>query len=215
MLVELEKFIFPDTCEVLRLEASQEFVFPIHKNGSSSLRRMGTYLRNDEITDITDPIVVLLRDPKARFISGVNTYVHHLHRDNNNLDTDTILYFVKNYLFLNNHYSPQFFWLLNLGRFINPKTKLSLKSFNDISKYTNFHNKAGVENIDSQIAKAIEHFDQDKLRLYYFLDNVLLERIGNSYTFADLILEVKNTYPELYETVFGSTQRLHNVLPKT
>lgn len=212
MLVELEKFIFPDTCEVLKLEASQEFVFPIFKNGSSSLRRMGTYIRNEAITDIQEPIIVFLRDPEQRFVSGVNTYVQHLHRDNNNLDTETILYFVKNYLFLNNHYAPQFFWLLNLGRFINPETELKLTSFADLSNYTDYHNKAGVESINPQVAQAVQHFDKQKLELYYFLDQVLIDRIGKNYTLASLISEVKRNHPELYHTVFGATQRLHNVL---
>jgi hypothetical protein len=212
VLVELEKFIFPDTCEVLKLEASQEFVFPIFKNGSSSLRRMGTYIRNEAIADIREPIIVFLRDPEQRFLSGVNTYVQHLHRDNNNLDTETILYFVKNYLFLNNHYAPQFFWLLNLGRFINPETELKLTSFADIGNYTDYHNKAGVESMNPQVEQAVQHFDKQKLELYYFLDRVLIDRIGKNYTLASLIFEVKRNYPELYHTVFGATQRLHNVL---
>lgn len=212
MLTELEKFIFPNTCEVVKLDASQEFVFTIFKNGSSSIRRSGTPVPLEAIAGIQQPITVFIRDPRQRFVSGVNTYVQHLLRDNPKLDTATIMYFVKHYLFLNNHYAPQFFWLLNLGRFVGANNKIQLVGFEDLAAYTREHDRAGIERIDPQVSKAIESFDQDKLELYYLLDQTLRERTGRTYRYRELLREIKRDHPELWATVFQPSQELHSVL---
>lgn len=213
MLTELEKFIFPDTCEVIKLTASQEFVFPIFKNGRSSLRRSGTLVPMDAISDIRDPIIVFLRDPRERFLSGVNTFVQHLQQSDPSLDTHTILYFVQNYLFLNRHYAPQFFWLIHLAQHIDSKTKIILKDFEDVGNYVTIHHNAGIEHMHPEVEASIKSFNKDKLDLYYYLDEVLIQRLGGVFTVRELLQDVKNNQPELYELVFGPTQRLHSVLP--
>jgi hypothetical protein len=218
MFSDLDCIIFPDSCEVIKV-ASQHYVYPIFKNGSSSLKRSiveknWEVISADNIKQIKHPITVFLRDPKERFISGVNTYLQHL-QNNTELDTKTILFFVNEYLFLNRHYAPQFFWLLNLARYIDPNTSVYFSDFKNISELTAKHSKAGIDPITDIVAECVNQFDWQKLGLYFFLDQQLIDRIGQTVTIADLLLEIKNAQPDLYNQVFSKTIDLTNVLPKT
>ena len=217
MFSELEKIIFPDRCEILEIVPSQRYIFPIFKNGSSSLREYQPNTNwktivNEEIGKINGTITVFLRDPKQRFISGVNTFVQHLLRTQQ-LDVPTVLYFVKNYLFLNRHYCPQFFWLVNLARYnSNP---LNFESYNGISELTPLRSRAGVSPPTEELLSILESFDWKTLELYFFLDQILLDRIGQTLTFESLINDIKVQHPELYDLIFSKAITLTNVLSKT
>ena len=146
MFSDLDSIIFPDSCEVIKV-SSQQYVYSIFKNGSNSLsyeqQRQGwTTISADKINDSTVPITVFLRDPRDRFISGVNTFVQHCLRDNPKLDIPTVMHFVKNFLFLNTHYCPQFFWLVNLSRFNSNRIKL--QGMTDLAQLTDLKGHAGV-----------------------------------------------------------------------
>ena len=118
MLSRIDDIIYPNRCEVIEFSDPQRFVYPIFKNGSSSLteyaRQQGyKTLLNEQIKKIKI-IDVILRNPQDRFISGLNTFLWMTKRDHPDLDTKTILHFAENYLFLNRHYAPQISWLINL-----------------------------------------------------------------------------------------------------
>ena len=140
MLSRLDDIIYPNRCEVIEIEASQRYIYPIFKNGSSSLlehARQQNYkiLINEQIKKIND-IDIILRDPLARFISGINTYVSNTKRNNPQLDVDTIIYFAETYLFLDRHYAPQFSWLVNLTRYAGKNTKLHLYGMESLKEFT-------------------------------------------------------------------------------
>jgi hypothetical protein len=201
MLSEIDIQLFPTRCEVIQIGSSQRFVFPIMKNGSSSFYmpvQLG--LPNDfKIFDIAlldsdqiqQPFITFLRDPKERFISGVNTYLQHLIRDNGNLDPNTIIWFVDNYLFLNRHYCPQFFWLLNLAMIIGPDVKFELNSMSDIARHTSYRANADVVPPSREFLDRIEKFNWEKLELYFYLDKVIMELIGQTVTFRQILSKVK------------------------
>jgi hypothetical protein len=219
MFSEVDSVIFPKSCEVIQV-ASQHFVYPIFKCGRSSLlismeSQGWTFVPEGKISGITDPITVFLRDPKDRFVSGVNTYLQHLSAEGNQLDQHTVLYFINRYLFLNRHYAPQFFWLLNLARFSGVNALIELKPMTDISLLTDKHSHAMVDPVTDQLKQQIESFDWSKLELYLFLDQILLDHVGQTLTIADLIDYVKHKQPELYNLVFQSTMDITNVLPQT
>ena len=139
MLSRIDEFIFPDRCEVIEFP-SQQFVYPIFKNGSSSLNGHALVNRykilfNTQISKI-DIINVFIRSPNPRFISGITTFVYNLQKTHPRLDFDTILYFVENYLFLNRHYSPQLSWLINLNRYTNPHCKIRVHGMESLRLYT-------------------------------------------------------------------------------
>ena len=73
MLSQLDNIIFPNRCDVLEIVPSQRYVYPIYKNGSSSLYESGYRLmEHDELCNI--PVVdIYVRDPYDRFVTGVNT----------------------------------------------------------------------------------------------------------------------------------------------
>jgi hypothetical protein len=218
MFSEIDKTIFPDSCEVLEIIPSQLVVYPIFKNGSTSLTKSSTRLgwktiRESDISQIQTPITVFLRDPKERFISGVNTFLQHCHRDYKDLDTRTILFFVEKYLFLNRHYAPQFFWLINLARY--SQAPLKFQHMNDIDQLTSYVTRAGVTPPTEEFLESIQNFPWSQLELYFFLDQLLIERIGTQTTFVDLVNDIKTTHYNLYELIFERTYRIFDVLPKT
>ena len=166
-----------------------------------------------EIKNILYPITIFLRDPKERFVSGVNTFIQHL--QSNDLDTRTILYFINRYLFLNRHYAPQFFWMLNLYRYSGPDTYVNFQHMTDISLLTTIHSHAGVEPITDQLLEHIQLFDWSKLELYFYLDQILLDHIGKTVKICDLITHIKENHATLYNLVFDKSLNIIDVLPKT
>lgn len=174
-----------------------------------------TFVPESDINKISSPITVFLRDPQDRFASGVNTFLQHLENQGNMLDRHTVLYFVNRYLFLNRHYAPQFFWLLNLVRFAGPNTQVTFCSMAEISQLTDLHSHAEVDPITQELQQHIDSFDWKKLELYFYLDQILLDHIGQTVNVRELINHIKTNHAELYQLVFEKTLDIANVLPKT
>lgn len=217
MFSEVDSIIFPDSCEVIQV-ASQQFVYPIFKCGRSSLTwkmasRGWTLVAEKDIANIDTPIRIFVRDPRERFLSGINTYLQHLDAEGNDLDQHTVLYFVNRYLFLNRHYAPQFFWLLNLARFARPDTLVTFSSMLEIGQLTPFNSRAGVEPLTNELEKKIDSFDWTAVELYHTLDQVLIDHIGKTITIHELLSHVQNNHSELYDLIFKKTINITNVLP--
>ena len=218
MFSEIDKAIFPDSCEVIQI-SSQQFVYPIFKCGRSSLTwgmasRGWTFVSTEDIGKITAPIKIFLRDPCERFLSGVNTYLQHLESEGNDLDTHTVLYFVNRYLFLNRHYAPQFFWLLNLARFSCRDTLVTFSPMTEIGQLTGSNNHAGIKPMTDELRQKINSFDWSALELYHGLDQILIDHLGQTITIQDLLLHTQRNQPDLYNLVFNRTVDTIDVLPK-
>lgn len=220
MFSELDNIIFPDSCEVIEIVPSQLYVYPIFKCGRSSLTESMSskgwnFVAEQDINKIQCPITVFLRDPRERFMSGVNTYIQHLASEGNDLDTHTILYFVNRYLFLNRHYAPQFFWLLNLCRFASQDVKIKLCHMSDIAQLTDRHSHAAVEPMAPELRERILSFDWSKLELHHYLDQLLLDRVGQTIELQQLFQQLQTQHSELFELIFKKAQDIVNALPKT
>jgi len=216
---EIDSIIFPDSCEVIQV-TSQHYVFPIFKCGWSSLTlsmqdKGWTFVSQEDIKKISTPITVFLRNPKERFISGVNTYIQHLESEGNSLDTHTVLYFINRYLFLNRHYAPQFFWLLNLYKHVGSDVRVTFKPMSDISLLTQIHSHAFVEPITLELREKIQSFDWSKLGLYFYLDQILLDHMNQTVKITEVLEHIKTHHPGLYDSTFKQTLDIVNVLPKT
>lgn len=172
-----------------------------------------TFVAPNNIKQIRQPITVFLRDPRERFVSGLNTFVQHLQSDN--LDTHTILYFANRYLFLNRHYAPQFFWLLNLYRFTRPDVCVTFRPITEISLLTDIHSHADVEPVTPDLLEKIQSFDWSKMELYFYLDEILLGHMGKTVKICDLINHIKKDHAKLYDLVFQRSLNIINVLSKT
>jgi hypothetical protein len=142
MRTALDTELFPDLCEVVEMPLHNQWVYLIQKNGNSSLRHQQTrdnlaVFTNDEILAL-DYVDVYIRNPRDRYVSGVNTYLQHLQRDYPELDLSTAFWFAKRYKFLNTHYLPQFHWLANLSRYLRSDTKIRFRNFKDFGAITEF-----------------------------------------------------------------------------
>ena len=211
MLSQLDCIIFPDRCEVLEIIPSQRYVYPIFKNCSSSLRAAAKQNKwrtclNEQINKI-DSIDVILREPQDRFISGINTFIQQVLRDNPGLDQKTVQWFAQNYLHLNRHYCPQFLWLVNLARFLNTDTKLNFISMDDVHTITTVHRKhPGITKASARFITEINEIKNNEM--YHRIDTVLFRCIGNSMSFGQLLQHIKNVDTAAYEYVIGRSQRL-------
>jgi hypothetical protein len=201
MLSQLDNIIFPDRCDVLEIVPSQRYVYPIYKNGSSSLYKSGFRLMDhDELRNI--PVVdIYIRNPYDRFVTGVNTFLQH----NNNLDHATVLHFINNYLFLNRHFCPQFHWLVNLQRFTNAKIRINpMSALSDITS---------LKVNQSEDPLLDEALSTEKLHFYLSVDKVLTEDLlGKTVPFKLIVQTIKHRYPDVYKEVVQRSIDLCNVL---
>lgn len=204
MISYLDPIIFPDECVVLKLP-NDRYVYPIHKNGSSSLRRMN-FPTVDDVSTLEE-IDVYIREPYKRFLSGVGTYLEYLDRDiSPPLDRATALHFVKNYLFLNRHYCPQFYWLVNLRRFTSAKIRLlPLASIAEIVE-------SDRNNSKENYIKLAAEFD-DKVQFYLEPDKILYHNfINKTVSFEEIVEFIKIHRPIVYKEIIKRSIDICNVL---
>jgi hypothetical protein len=201
MLSQLDNIIFPDRCEVLEI-APQRFVYPIYKNGSSSLYNSG--FRVLDITELPnlDTVEIFVRDPFDRFQSGITTWIQH---NSPTYDRATLLWVANNHLFLNRHFCPQFHWLVNLRRFTAAKIKIN--PISELSSITTLHKNANENKIQPG-----ELFSP-KAQFYLQIDKVLTETlIGQTVELAEIMQAIKDRYPTVYQEVIQRSINLGNIL---
>ena len=160
-------------CKVYEL--GDNFVYPIMRNGSSSLRSVaGRKYTNEEIHKCKD-IVVFLRDPADRFVSGLNEYCRQ-----NNVDLTQTWKSVKQGKFIDRHFSPQWIWLLHLSKF--HKGKVSLKLVKDLITYCKVRLHQSKNN------------DTDVTLLDDFVraDQELMKHVGQTIDLKTLVRKCKN-----------------------
>lgn len=201
MLSQLDNIIFPDRCDVLEIVPSQRYVYPIYKNGSSSLYNSGFRLMDHDELPTISVVDIYVRNPYDRFVTGVNTFLQH----NNNLDRVTAIHFVNDYLFLNRHFCPQFHWLVNLQRFTDAKIRI-----NPISALSDITALRVNQSEDPLLDEALS---TEKLHFYLSIDKVLTEDLlGKTVPFKLIVQTIKHRYPAVYKEVVQRSIDLCNVL---
>ena len=208
MRTALDTELFPDLCEVVEMPLHNQCVYLIQKNGNSSLRLQQArdnlaVFTNDEIRAL-DCVDVYIRNPRARYVSGVNTYLQHLQRDHPELDSSTAFWFAKRYKFLNTHYLPQFHWLANLARYLRNDAKIRIRNFKDFGAITDFKSRAEVTPPSQDFVTMLLK-ENHGIELWLYLDQILLELSGQEFTWTELI--------EYYQRNYKNT--IEHVLPKT
>ena len=200
MLSQLDNIIFPDRCEVLEV-APQRFVYPIYKNGYSSLRESNFRTLSMTELPLLDTVEIFVREPVERFFSGLSTWIEY----NNNLDKDTLLFMAGHHLFINRHFAPQFYWLVNLRRFTQAKIKIN--PIEALSAVTNLK----LNENKNKIQYDIVHFP--KVTFYMQLDKVLTETfMGQTVEFSEIVQAIKDLHPAVYQEVIQRSISLCNVL---
>jgi len=190
MLTDLDSMLFPDDCEVVEIPPLDRHIYLIQKNASSSLREEALVqgwriLKNQDLQTFAS-VDVYLRDPAERYVSGINTFVQHLMRDNIGLDARTCEILASNYCFLNRHYLPQWHWLVNLARFLDPQCVIRLHRLEQLDQVTLRRDRAGMPpvNHDRTLVQILEA----KLGFWFLLDRILLGRCGQSLTWREIMM---------------------------
>ena len=208
MLTALDQELFPKLCEVVHIPLHNQWIFLIQKNGNSSLRLQQkkdnlVVFSNEQISTL-DFVDIYIRDPRSRYVSGVNTYLQHLQRDHPELDQATAFWFAKRYKFLNTHYLPQLHWIANLSQYLRSDAKIRIRDFQDFGKVTKFKDRANVVAPTQEFVNKLLENDPN-LELWLYLDQILLELSGNKLTWNEIIAHYKIHYPDV----------IAHVLPKT
>jgi hypothetical protein len=208
MKTALDTELFPNCCEVVEMPLHNQWVYLIQKNGSSGLRNLAQQQNfklfvNEEISNLY-VVDVYIRNPRARYISGVNTYLQHLQRDHPELDYSTAFWFAKRYKFLNTHYLPQFHWLANLSRYMRNDAKIRLRKFTDIGTVTEVDDRARIHPPSSEFVNHLMN-NNHGIETWLYLDQILLDLTGQEFTWTELLEYYQKNHKNLLE----------NVLPKT
>jgi hypothetical protein len=213
MLSHLDRILFPDRCEVREIISSQRYVYVIFKNGHSSINvsRLTDPQRiyiNEQIQKLIS-IDVIIRNPKDRLLSGINTFIQHTLRDNPGLDGATVEWFALNYISLDRHYASQFVWLLNLARYLNPDAKLNLLPISAVVELTGKNIKPdGVLQASAALTEKVASIKNNEM--YQRIDLAIFKCIGQSLTFKELLQNIKITDPAAYEYVIEYPQQILN-----
>jgi hypothetical protein len=200
MLSILDPIIFPDDCLILK--SQDHYIYPIFKNGSSSLKQSGyTVVSPDEYADISE-ITVFVREPFERYLSGVNTFVQH----NPSYHQETLVHIISKNLFLDRHFCLQFHWLVNLQRFTQAPIKLTPVS--ELNYVTDLHNNKCK---NKSFRKVFENHAE--LYFYLALDKVLFYNlIGQTVDFKQILSTIKQTWPDSYTEVIERSKQICSVL---
>lgn len=202
MLSYLDPILFPDQLEIYRVEPDR-YIYPIYKNGSSSLRASAERVYDYKQIARLQVIEVFVRDPFERYVSGVQTWLRH----NPDFDRATALKFIEQFLFLNSHFSLQFHWLVNLQRFT--EAWMYIRPIDELATATDLS-----WNVLARDQNLVDYFkDNGKLWYYLQLDKILWEDLrGQTVTMRMIVAHIKHKYPALYTEIIQRNLDLCNVL---
>jgi len=200
MRTALDTELFPTKCEVVHVPLHNQWVYLIQKNGSSSLRIQQkrdnlAVFTNDEVSAL-DYVDVYIRSPRARYVSGVNTYLQHLQRDHPELDYSTAFWFAQRYKFLNTHYLPQFYWIANLSKYLRDNTRIRIRNFQDFFRITDIHNTAGITNPTKQFVQKLFQ-NNESIEIWLYLDQILLDLVDKELTWNELLKYYQINHPDV------------------
>lgn len=199
MLSIIDKKLFPDYVVLYKLPNGR-VAYLIRKNGSTTLRHVAVDTVDPATVELID---VFIRDPYERFLSGVNTFIEY-----HSLDTETVANIVNQVYFIDNHFCPQLFWIINLKRFTNAKIRINnLDTMYEIVG-TRLHDNKKTNNLDKYFC------DNKQLKYYLEMDNVLYENYMGQTVDIDTILNTfKLNYSELYSDSVVYSKGILDVLP--
>jgi len=162
-------------CDCSVVQMKQNFIYPIMRVGSSSLRHSADrFIHNQEISRC-DHINVLIRDPADRFISGLNEYC-----ESNDLSVDDAWHLVERGSLIDRHFAPQYIWLLHLYKFY--KGIITIKPFASLNEFTNVHKKKNTK--AKTPVPLIKNFVE--------IDNEIMSYLNQTVELGDIIRRHKN-----------------------
>jgi hypothetical protein len=182
-------------------------VYPIFKNGTNSLKakqlqeKWKIYV-NGRLKKLNE-IIVFWRPAFERYISGVNSFIQFQLRDNPDLDITTLKFLIKKFPFLDRHYCPQYFWLINLKKF--SECKILIKPLSKINEIVDLDLKPGeaypngLERHQNHISTSlqtpvtdelIEEFNFMKNNDYLKIDDIIFEKYSEKSTELETLQQI-------------------------
>ena len=189
-------------CEAIQLDKT--FVFPIFKNGSTSLHE---YAKNnnckiyqDEELKNLNYIIVYFREPLERFISGVHTYLEYENMNSQKkylealvhfYNEDTILKQIEEMTLCDRHFVPQFVWLIHLSKYF--KGTVRIDSVSELYLAIPNRGKPPIPEITYKRRQKIKKINSKK---YTDIDEKIIEKyMCRSVKLKTLIKEFYNVLP--------------------
>lgn len=214
MLASIDQELFPDDCEVVEMPLHNQWIYLIQKNGSSSLKNQARnqslkIYRNRDINQLSQ-VDVYVRDPRSRYVSGVNTFVKMLFRTNPDLDYDTSIWFATRYNFLNRHYLPQFYWIANLSRFLGEDCALRFHHMQQLRSVTALDSKPAITPVDQTLVDLCQKLEP-QMEIWYYVDQILVDLNGQTLTWKQLKAHYQQNHPNAW-SVLTQHHRLQDVL---
>lgn len=205
MFTRLDDMMYPNKAEVIHFEDHKKYIYPIFKNGSSAINQEKNNkgyksLVNEQIRKLTD-IDVFLRNPKERYRSGFQTFIHN----NSELDYQTIFQLGQQGHILDRHYLPQIHWLLNLMRYMDSGAKIHIHNLGMLVHYAPTRENPPKSNLEAPMNSWLEM----ALRLDWILWN---DMSGQGWTPREILDKLAEDDALAYSTVFKS-KGIANVLP--
>jgi hypothetical protein len=189
MFTALDVELYPRDCDVVEIPHHNLNIYRVFKNGSSTLLQIAEknqykIFQNEKIYQLKS-VDMLLRDPRQRYVAGVDMFVKIIKKDNPHLDLKTCIWFANRYCFLNRHYVTQFHWLLNLVRFVNPDCQIRFHDFSLLPTITDRNDKINRDPLDSETISIIESYLPQK-EFWFLLDDILRGLQGQSLTWKEI-----------------------------
>ena len=214
MLTRLDDILYPNKVEVIDFSSIGKFFYPVFKCGNSTLRYAAEdqkfrTLVNEQIRKL-DLIDVFVRDPRERYRSAVQTYMYYMEKEN--VDFDTVYYYLRQGIMLDRHLVGQLNWIINLARYMNPQAKIQFHSMAMLDQYCKGLNLVAdkLTTLDDQLLD--ELVDNPLLKNQFSLDQIILdELVGDSWTVKQIIDHLKERDLTAYTAIIG---KAHHVLSK-
>lgn len=209
MFTPLDTVLFPpNECEIYT-DGKLNF-FPIFKNGRSSLRHLhwlGKFktVNTEQIHNLNN-IIVFIRSPLTRYVSGVNTYINKI--VDPSLDRETVLKFIDSFLFLDRHFALQMHWLMHLATFAKSDVNISFKHVSGISLVSPYWRNSSTQDESLKTRFATNN----QLQFYLLADEFLYNLINQTVTLKSVFDHFKQRQPELFKIMVGNNLSMLNVL---
>ena len=179
-------------CEAIRVEPYGFVAYPIYKNGRTSLWEYATdnnckTFINEELKTL-DHIIVYLRNPLERFISGVHTYLEF---ENLGSQEDTILKQIEEMTVCDRHFVPQFIWLIHLSKYF--KGTIRIDSVSELYQAIPNRGSPPIPEITNKRKQKIKKINSKN---YTDIDEKIIEKyMCKSIKLETLIKEFYNVLP--------------------
>lgn len=207
MFTRLDEILYPSKVEVIHFEDEGKYIYPIFKCGRSAINDQANLkgykrLINEQIRTLTD-IDVFLRNPKERYRSGFQTYIHN----NFELDYQTIFLLGQQGYVLDRHYLPQINWLLNLMRYMDPSSRIHIHNIEMLEHYAPEVAEDRPPKSNKEVP--MNEWVEMALRLDYIL---WADMTGQAWTPKEILTRLFQDDTLAYATVFKG-KGIANVLP--